>query len=107
MQSTVGIFDSLPKVQQAIASLQAEGIPQARINILHPGNLSEQLEHVPVSETEQPGMGKAVGGLLGGALGIASGLSAGTAVASMFIPGVGPVIGIGLAAAGVLGAGGA
>ncbi len=62
---------------------------------------------MPTTETAQPGMGKAGGGLVGGALGVAGGLHLGAAVASMFIPGVGPVLAAGLVGAALLGAGGA
>ena len=52
-------------------------------------------------------MGKAVGGVLGASLGIAGGLEFGSAAAAILIPGVGPVVALGMAAAAVLGAAGA
>jgi hypothetical protein len=62
---------------------------------------------VPVSETEQPGMGVAMGSVVGGAVGVASGLGAGAALASLLVPGVGPILAGGLMGATVLGLGGA
>jgi hypothetical protein len=51
-------------------------------------------------------MGKAVGGVLGGALGMAAGMELGVAAATILIPGVGPVLAVGIAAAAILGVGG-
>ena len=51
-------------------------------------------------------MGPAVGGVVGGVTGASGGLL-GAAVASVLVPGVGPVMAIGLAAAAILGVGGA
>jgi hypothetical protein len=52
-------------------------------------------------------MGKALGATVGGALGVAGGAPLGAAIASFFIPGVGPIIAAGLLGAAILGAGGA
>jgi len=106
MQGVVGVFGDIEGARQAVPALRALGIPEDKINLLTPGRIAEAAE-VPTSDTESPGMGKAVGGVLGGAVGAAAGLSAGSAVASLLIPGVGPVVAIGIAAAGLLGAGGA
>jgi hypothetical protein len=56
---------------------------------------------------EQPGaVGGAFGGVLGGALGMVAGFELGVGVTAL-LPGVGPVVGVGIAAAALLGAGGA
>jgi hypothetical protein len=110
MLSIVGIFPSLSDAGQAIARLRAIEIPDDRINLLSPGPADQEkaeLAKVPLSEAEQPGMGGGLGAVVGAAMGLAGGMSGGTAVASLFIPGVGPIVAIGLAAAGILGAGGA
>jgi hypothetical protein len=52
-------------------------------------------------------MGKALGTWAGGALGVAGGLHLGTVIATSLIPGVGPVLAIGLIGAALVGAGGA
>ena len=72
-----------------------------------PGASEEELKTVPTTETEAPGVGAAIGGVVGGSLGAASGLSLGAAAASLFVPGVGPVIAVGLLGAALLGVGGA
>ncbi|HKU22822.1 MAG TPA: hypothetical protein VJQ50_17555 [Terriglobales bacterium] len=86
------------------------GIDDSKINLLTPGPADlekKELGKVPLSEGEQPGMADALGAVVGGALGLGGGMSLGTAIASIFVPGVGPVMAIGFAAAGILGAGGA
>ncbi len=52
-------------------------------------------------------MGKAMGEVVGGAMGVAGGLTAGAALASLLIPGVGPILAGGLLGGGLLGLGGA
>jgi hypothetical protein len=106
MSTVAGIFNSRAEAESAARALESAGFGEDRISLLTPGTSQSQLDDVPTTETEQPGMGKALGGTVGGALGIAGGLELGAAAASLFLPGVGPVIAAGIAAA-LLGAGGA
>lgn len=107
MDSIVGIFNSFADAKRAAAILRSFDIPETNITVLSPHTPEAEIEaQVPTTETEQPGMGSAVGGAVGAALGIAGGLEAG-AVASLLIPGVGPVIALGLIGAAIFGAGGA
>src|SRR2546423_14376846 len=108
MESIVGIFNSFADAKRATAILRTLGIPDARISVISPHTSDAEVEaHVPTTETEQPGMGTALGGTVGAALGIAGGLQAGAAAASFLIPGVGPVLAFGLIGAAIFGAGGA
>ena len=108
MKSIVGIFNSFADAKRAAAILRSIGIQENRISVLSPRTSEAELAAaVPISESEQPGMGRAIGGTVGGALGVATGLEAGVAVASLLIPGVGPVLAFGLIGAALLGAGGA
>jgi hypothetical protein len=108
MKSIVGIFNSFADAKRAAAILRSIGIQENRISVLAPRTSEAELAAaVPISESEQPGMGRAIGGTVGGALGVATGLEAGAAVASLLIPGVGPVLAFGLIGAALLGAGGA
>jgi hypothetical protein len=108
MITVAGIFNSYVDASRAVENLRSAGIGEDRINLLAPGTQLEQLEKdVPTTETEQPGMGKALGGAVGGALGVAGGLHMGAAVASLFVPGVGPILAAGIAGAALLGLGGA
>jgi hypothetical protein len=106
METVVGIFTSREGVERAIERMRALGIPQDHINCLLPGASNAQLDTVPTTDAEQPGMGKVLGGVVGGVTGASHGLL-GAAVVSALVPGVGPVMAIGLAAAALLGVGGA
>ncbi len=107
MKSIVGIFNSFADAKRATAILRSLDIPESHITVLAPHTPEAEIEaQVPTTDTEQPGMGSAVGGAVGAALGVAGGLEAG-AVASLLIPGVGPVIALGLIGAAIFGAGGA
>jgi hypothetical protein len=108
METIAGIFASRGEAERAVRQLQAAEIANDRIAFLTPGTAGEEIEtEVPVSDTEQSGMGKAMGGAVGGALGTASGLGLGAGVASLLVPGVGPVLAAGLIGAAILGIGGA
>jgi hypothetical protein len=106
MQTVVGIFTSWTAAEQAAERLRSIGVPQERINYLMPGASRAQIEAVPTTETEQPGVAKVLGGVVGGATGVSTAML-GLAVASAAIPGIGPVTAIGVAAWSLLGIGGA
>src|SRR5712692_5847819 len=108
MESVVGIFNSLADAKRAAAILRTLGMPQNHIAVLSPHTSEAEIAaSVPTHDTEQPGMGQAIGGTVGAALGVAGGATAGAAVASLLVPGVGPVLALGLLGAAMLGAGGA
>lgn len=107
MSTAAGIFNSTAEAERALESLRAAGFGEDRVSLLTPGTSQAQLDEAPTTETEQPGMGSAIGGAVGGALGVAGGLHLGAAAASLLIPGVGPVLAAGLVGAALLGAGGA
>jgi hypothetical protein len=108
MESIAGIFNSLADAGRAAAILRTLGIPEDRITVLTPHTSEAEIEaSVPTDDTEQPGMGQALGGTMGAAMGVAGGAAAGAVVASLLVPGVGPVIALGLLGAALLGAGGA
>ena len=108
MKTVAGIFNARADAARAVERLRALGVAEQNISLLTPGATAEELdERVPTTETEQPGMGAALGGTVGGALGIAGGLHLGSALASLLVPGVGPVLAAGMIGAALLGAGGA
>jgi len=108
MESIVGIFNSFADAKRAAAILRSLDIPKTHITVLSPHTSEAEIEaQVPTTEAEQPGMGSALGGTVGAALGVAGGLEAGATVASILIPGVGPVLALGLIGAAIFGAGGA
>jgi hypothetical protein len=106
MDTVAGVFQSQEAAQRAAADLSRAGIPPNSVNLLLPGASQKQIHSIPTSDTEQPGVGGAIGGAVGGALGIAGGFELGMA-ASVLIPGVGPVLAAGIAGAALLGIGGA
>lgn len=107
METVAGVFQSRVEAEEAVRQLHSLGIPNDRIALLTPGMSDELVERaVPTSDSEQPGMGKALGGTVGGAIGVAGGASLGAAAASLLVPGVGPVLAGGILGAAVLGLGG-
>lgn len=108
MESVVGIFNSLADAKRAAAMLRTLSVAEDRMTVLSPHTSEAETEaRVPTTDTEQPGMGSALGGTVGAALGAAGGATAGAAAASFLVPGVGPVLALGLIGAALLGAGGA
>ena len=108
MQAVTGVFKTQDQADNAVNQLRSLGIPDKRIGIVRPGNAPEKIEAgVPVSDTEEPGMGKAMGAAVGGAMGAAGGATAGLAVASLAVPGIGPLLAFGMVGAALLGVVGA
>jgi hypothetical protein len=108
MQAVTGVFKSRDDAEKAVNDLRSLGIPEKRLGIVAPGSTPERLEAgVPVVDTESPGMGRAMGAAVGGAMGAAGGATAGLAVASLIVPGIGPLIAFGMVGAALLGVVGA
>src|SRR5512141_456347 len=107
MQAVTGIFTSFKQARRSVEELKARGFSHDQLNLLAPGSSAADIEETPTTEGEQPGMGKAVGGIVGAAMGTAAGAPLGMMFAAAVLPGVGPAIAIGLAASALLGIGGA
>lgn len=107
MKAVTGIFNSFDQARRSAQELKDNGIAEDNINFLTPGGSSANIDKVPSTTGEQPGMGKAVGGVVGAAIGTAAGAPLGMALASVVLPGIGPTIAIGLAASALLGVTGA
>jgi hypothetical protein len=103
MKPVVGVFKSRSAAQMAAAKIVPLGIPRDNINILTPDATQAELAQVPTQAAEQSGMGKAIGATVGGAIGLAATSTLPAFVGSLLVPGVGPILAIGLAG-GVLGA---
>jgi len=100
METVTGIFRSRADAERAVQRFKGIGIEGKRqLNILTPHSTDREIAQVPTSDTEQPGMGAAVGGVVGGA----SGMMIGSAVTSLLIPGIGPVVAVGMVASALLG----
>jgi len=102
MKPVVGIFTTADDAEDAIKYLKMQGVPGSDVNLVRPGAIAQDLERLPTDEGEQPGMGEAVGAVVGTGLGTSGGAFLGAAASTM-IPGIGPVVAIGVAAAGLLG----
>lgn len=108
MEAISGVFRSREDAEKAINELRKAGIPDKRIGLVAPGSDDRDLEAgLPVRDTEQPGMGRAMGAAVGGAMGAAGGATLGLAVATLAVPGIGPVIAFGMVGAALLGVVGA
>lgn len=108
MNTVVGIFHAYRDAELAVEQLRNAGLDNDHLTLLRPGTSEEQIEaQVPTSDSESPGMGEALGGAVGGAIGAAGGATLGLAVASLLLPGVGPVLIAGALGAALIGAGGA
>src|SRR5438445_6926176 len=108
MNPTIGIFIERLAAERAVANLRSVGFSPESISVLVPGNARSIAGKVPTSEAEQPGIGKAMGGVIGGAVGAAGGAELGAAAAATaLLPAAGPAIAIGLVGAVLLSLGGA
>src|ERR1700733_12271198 len=107
MNAVVGVFKSRPDAERGAAELTPLDIPKDRVTVLTPHATAKELAAVPTVAGEEPGMGKAMGAALGGAMGVAGGVGLVPMIASFLIPGVGPVLAIGVAGGLILGALGA
>src|SRR5262252_9393732 len=107
MKSVVGILKTRSEGERAVKRLLDLGFDRHRVTLLTPSSGPDELGRVRTTETEQPGMGKAMGGVVGGALGAAGGMTLGVTAANLLVPGVGLVLALGLAGAAILAAGGA
>ncbi len=107
MQTLVGIFHTSQQAAQAMQDLLSSGFPSASMGFITGEKGENDLSKLPTTDTERDGMGKSMGAFLGAMIGAGGGLGLGSALASMVIPGVGPILAAGIGAATVLGLGGA
>ena len=70
MKTVVGIFGSASACERAAADLVSAGVSPARIRRLTPQSSENEIHAaIPTTETEQAGMGRAIGGVVGGVVG--------------------------------------
>ena len=104
MKAIAAIFRSRADAERAAHDLIVAGIGPEQLTVLSPG--AQPREAVVTDEGEAQGTGAAIGAVVGGATGAAIGMPLGAAV-SLMVPGVGPVIALGLIGAALFSAGGA
>ncbi len=108
MKTVAGVFISRADAESALERLRSIGLSWERLVLLTPrqdGSRAHPL--IPASAMKQPSTAKAVGSAVGAAIGAAGGFELGAAVTIASIPGVGPVLAMGLLSAAVLGLAGA
>jgi hypothetical protein len=106
MKAVAGVFMNSELARLAMEELRSIGIGEDRTSLLTPGTSPKELETVPTTEAEQPGIGPTLGAVVGGAAGATGGMHIALgAAAATFIPGVGPVVATGLIAGALLGIG--
>jgi hypothetical protein len=104
MEAISGVFRSRGDAEKAINELRRVGLADNRIGLVTPGQDGEEIERgLPVTDTEGPGTGRAMGAAVGGAMGAAGGATLGLAAATLAVPGIGPVIAFGMVGAALLG----
>ena len=107
MQSVVGVFKTRAASEAAVKDLYDAGVPLQSMSFLTPEQSEAELETLPTTDAESPGIGKAISSVVGGAIGAGGGMALGTALASLMVPGVGTIFAAGVGAAALLGLGGA
>src|SRR6185369_5384981 len=108
MEVIVRVFDNYDNALEAVSRLREIGINERRLALLASGHTTQgTATSLPVSDSENPGMGTAMGAAVGGAMGAAGGATLGLAAATLIVPGVGPVLAFGLLGAALLGGTGA
>ncbi|MGA9529468.1 MAG: STAS domain-containing protein [Terriglobales bacterium] len=95
MDTTVGVFSSRDRAEEAVKELRQQGVPEQAIVFL------------TRSETEAKTIAKEFGAYVGGFTGGAAGMTAGVLAATLLLPGVGTVFALGFGAAALLGLAGA
>jgi hypothetical protein len=99
-EACVGVFSTLEEARAALDRIRELGVQEQHISLFTPSALDQLRTKVPTTDTEQGGMGAALGGSILGALGLGMGVI-------LFVPGVGAVSVLGALAAALLGAGSA
>ena len=105
MEIVSGVFQNKSEAEHALQEARAAGVPADKVTLLTPGTsdqINKEVQSIPVDTAEQPGIGKAVGGVLGAAAGLS-----GSSLLIAFIPGVGPITAAGMLGMAIVTAAGA
>jgi hypothetical protein len=105
MKTVAGVFRYTGAARDAAIALRRSGLAQDQVNLLLPNSSEDAIHSIATSQTEEPGVGGALGGVVGAAVGMSAGFELGV-VATALIPGVGPILAVGIAAAALFGVGG-
>lgn len=97
MLTSIGVFSSRTDAEHAVHELLDVQVPREAITFLTP----------EVGSEGHSGVAKTLGAFVGGAVASGAGLSAGIVAATLLVPGIGPILAIGIGAATLFGVGGA
>jgi hypothetical protein len=104
MPNLIAIFGTRADAELTTHALVHHGISSEAITFLTPERLPEE-NHPPVQDDR--GIGEALGAYAGGAAAAGGGFFIGATLASLAVPGVGPILAAGVGAAALLGVSGA
>jgi hypothetical protein len=108
VETVVGIFKTAEAARRAAEEISRTGVPVERLSVLTPASSERDIHsQVATTETEQSGVGKALGGVVGGVAGVTTGMGLGAIAASILVPGFGAIAAAELLGAAILGVGGA
>lgn len=107
MKTLAAFFPTQLDAEPIIQKLHRLGFRDEQIVLLTPSSYQEEKHDQNIEEEDSKGgSGTALGALTGGAAGLTGGLAT-FAVTSLFLPGVGPLLGVGLGLAALFGVSGA
>src|SRR4026208_1320060 len=96
MEVVTGVFESRADAERAVNQLRRVRMREDEIGLVTPGAGPETVERgMRVTDTEDPGMGRAMGAAVGGAMGAAGGATPGLAAAPLVGARIGPLPGVG------------
>jgi hypothetical protein len=96
MTTVSRVYDSYSQAKQAVAAVEAAGVPSSEISLL--ANKYVSAEHEDVEDVSDTAKGAGIGGALGAGTGLLAGLG------MLAIPGLGPVVAAGWLASTAAGA---
>lgn len=100
MKAIAAVFKTRAAAERGVTELRSLGVSNERINLLTPESTAEELAAVPRTDSEQPGMVKALGAMVGGVTGFAGGYG----LVALALSGIGTVFAFGVAGGIVLAA---
>jgi hypothetical protein len=103
VKSLAAVFKARSEAERGVTELRSLNIEPESINLLTAQTTSEELAKIPKAAADQSGTMQALGALVGGVTGFAGGWG----LAALVLPGVGPVVALGVAGGAILGAMGA
>ena len=104
MPNLIAIFANRADAELTMHALAHHGIPEDAMTFLTPAGALEEREREPQDDR---GIGQTMGAYVGGTAAAGGGFYLGATLASMAVPGVGPILAAGIGAAALLGVGGA